>query len=67
MADVLHDHIDIDGGVAERLENAGGDARFVGHRHEGDLGLVLVERHATNDDVLHVPGFFFHNGSWVVI
>src|SRR6266849_171211 len=67
VADILHDHIDVDRGVAERLENLGGNSRFVGHGHEGDLGLVLVERDAADDDVLHVLRFFFHDGSWVVV
>ena len=34
---------------------------------QGDLGLVLVERDAADDDVFHALGFFFHNRSWVVV
>src|SRR5262249_39835287 len=43
VADVLDDHIDVDRGVSEGLENAGGDAWFVRHTDERDLRLVLVE------------------------
>src|SRR5882724_11196730 len=67
VADVLDDHVHVDGGVAERLEDARGHAGLVGHGDEGDLGLIFVERDAANDDVLHVFGFFFHNGSWVIV
>ena len=38
-----------------------------GTADEGDFGLVFVERDAADDDVFHACGFFFHNGSWVVI
>ena len=67
MADVLDDHVHVDGRVAERLEDARGHARFVGHAHEGDLGLIFIERDAADDDAFHAFGFFFHKGSWVVI
>src|SRR6185369_4204299 len=67
VADVLHDHVDIDTGIPDGLKDAGGDAGLVGHRDQGDLGLVFVERHAAHDDIFHVPGLFFHNGSWVII
>ena len=43
VADVLHDHVHIDGGVPERPENPGGNSGFVRHGHEGDFGLVFVE------------------------
>ena len=38
-----------------------------GTRDERDFGLVFVERDAANDDAFHAFGFFFHNGSWVVV
>ncbi len=61
VTDVLHDHVDTDGGVGERLEHPSGNARPVGHADEGELGLVLIESHATNHDVFHAARLFFHN------
>src|ERR1700677_2172015 len=67
VADVLDNHVHVDGGIADGLEDAGGDAGLVRHGNEGDLGLVFIECDAADDDVFHVFGFFFHNGSWVVV
>ena len=67
FADVLDDDVDVDVGVGDRLEHLRGDAGFVGHAGDGDFGLVLVNRDAADDDVFHFCGFFFHDGSWVVV
>ena len=42
VADVLDDHVDVDAGLGERLEDGLGDARPVGHLDERDLGDVPV-------------------------
>lgn len=49
------------------LENLGGDAGLVGDAEKGDFGLVFVDGDASDDDVFHVGGFFFHNGSGIVV
>ncbi len=41
--DVLHDHVDLDVGVADRAEDRRGDAGAVGDADHGDLRLVAVE------------------------
>src|SRR5213075_201083 len=66
-ADVLDDHVYVDGGVGEGVEDTGGHAGFVWHADDGHFGLIFIEGDAANDDVLHAGGFFFHNRSWVVI
>ena len=66
-ADVLHDHVDDDVRVGQGAEHAGGRARLVGDVADDDLGLVLVDGHAADDDLFHVGDFFFHEGSWVVV
>ena len=67
MADILHDHVHVDRRVGQLLKHAGGYARLVRHADEGDLGLILVERHAANHDVFHALSFFLHEGSGVVV
>ena len=68
MADVLHDHVHVDGWRrASALKMRAATPGLSGTADERDFGLVLVERDAANDDVFHAFGFFFHNGSWVVV
>ena len=67
VAGALDDHVHVDRVVADRLEDAGGRAGFVGDMGQGDFGLVPVERDAADDDALHIGGFFFHKGAGVVI
>jgi len=67
VAGGLDDHVHVDGGVADGLEDARGHAGLVRDVGEGDLGLVLIKRDAANDDAFHVGGFFFHEGSGVVV
>lgn len=67
VADVLYDHVDVDGGLMKGLEDLGGDAGLIGDAEEGDFGLVFVEGDASDDDVFHVGGFFFHDGSGIVV
>ena len=57
MADVLHDHVDVDVGVADRPEDLIGDARAVRHAEDGDLRFVAIERDAGNDGLFHVLVF----------
>ena len=51
--DVLHDHVDVDLDVGERLEDAGGLADLVGDADDGDLGLAAVVGDAGDDRLLH--------------
>jgi len=67
VAGVLDDHVHIDVGVGDGFENQRGHPGPVGHLHQGEFGLVFVERNAADDDAFHAGGFFFHKGSWVVI
>ena len=67
MAYVLHDHIHVNIGIANRFENAGGHAGLVRHAHQRDFGLVFVERHAAHDNILHTGRFFFHKGSFIFV
>ena len=67
VADVLNDHVDVDGGLVKGLEDLGGDAGSVRNAEEGNFGLIFVEGDASDDDMFHVGGFFFHDGSGVVI
>ena len=53
MADVLHDDVHVDAGVGDRSEDRVGDARLVGNRVNGDLGLVALHRNARNDCLFH--------------
>ena len=66
-ADVLHDHVDGDVRGGDGTENGGADAGAVGHIVDGDLGLIAFEADAAHDDGLHAGGFFFHEGSGVVV
>ena len=52
--DVLHDHVDVDLGGGERLEDAGRLADLVGHADDGDLGLAAVVGDAGDDRLLHL-------------
>ena len=67
VADVLNDHVHVDGGIADGFEDAGGDAGFVGDGDQGDFGLVFIERDAADDDAFHTFGFFFHKCSGVFV
>ena len=61
VTDVLHDHVDVDVGVADRPENLVRDAGPVGHAEDGDLGLVAVERDAGNNRLFHLVVFLKRN------
>ena len=65
--DVLDDHIHGDPRVGDGLEYARGDAGGVGHLENGDFGLVAFDGNATDHDLLHAHGFFFDDGSRVVV
>src|SRR4030095_1273298 len=67
VAGGLHDHVHVDRGGANRLEGVRRHAGVVRGMGGGGLGLVLVEADAADDDAFHVGGFFFHNGSGVVV
>ena len=49
----LHDHVDVDVGVGQPLEDHPTDARVVGQAEQGDLGLVAAVGHARDDALLH--------------
>ena len=63
MDDDIDDHIRL----REGGKNAGGGAGFVGHLGDGDLGLFAFEADAAHDDIFESDGFFFHDGSPVVV
>lgn len=67
VADVLDDHVDVDEGLVKGLEDLGGDSGSVGNAEESNFGLIFVEGDASDDDMFHVGGFFFHDGSGVVV
>ena len=67
VAGSLHNHVNIDGGFPEGLEDASSDSGLIGHSGKGDLGLVFIEGDAADDHALHVLGFFFHNRAWIFI
>ena len=62
-AGVLHDDVHADVGLAERLEQAGSDARPVDHAADGDLGDVGVDGDAPDavsylaDGCVHIHSF----------
>ena len=64
---VLDDHVDHDVGVGQCREEACGASWFVGDLADGDLGLIALDADAAHDDLFHSCGFFFHDGSWVVV
>ena len=51
--DVLHDHVEVDLGVGQRLEDARGLADLVGDADDGDLGFAAVVRDAGDDGLFH--------------
>ena len=57
VADVLHDHVHVDVGVADRPQDLVGDARTVRHAQYRDLGLVPVGGDARDDCLFHVLVF----------
>ena len=65
--DILDDDIDDHIRLGEGCKNAGGGAGFVGHLCDGDLGLFAFEADAAHDDIFESDGFFFHDGSPVVV
>ena len=67
MAGILDDHVHVDGRLGQGVENAGRTAGLIRQAPNGDLGLILVERDAADDDVLHAGGFFFHDGTGIVV
>ena len=66
-AKVLYDHIDTDTRCAEHLKELGGCTGAVWQIADHDLSLVFIECDAADDDIFHGGGFFFHNGTWVVV
>ena len=54
-------------GLGQRGKEASGASRLVGDMGDGDLGLVAFDADAAHDDLFHSCGFFFHDGSWVVV
>ena len=52
---------------ASALKTLRGRAGLVGDVADDDLGLVLVDGDAADDDLFHVGDFLFHDGSWVVV
>ncbi len=66
-ADILDDHVDDHSRRGQRRKNAGGRSGLVGDMGDGDFGLVFFNAHAPYHDGFHAFGFFFHNGSWVVV
>ena len=54
-------------GICKRCEEAGGTAWFIGHAADSDFSLIALDADAAYDDLLHSCGFFFHDGSWVVV
>ena len=67
MTRILDDHVHVNGGLGQGVKNAGGSAGLVWQAPHGDLGLILVERDAADDDVLHAGSFFFHDGTGIVV
>ena len=53
MRRVLHDHVDVDVGRGERLEQRGRDARTVGHGEDGHLRLADVGDDTGDDRLFH--------------
>ena len=51
--DVLDDHVEVDLGLGERVEDAGGLADLVGYADHGDLRLAPVVRDAGDDGCFH--------------
>ena len=66
MADVLHDHVDVDALVGHGLEDGPGDPRPIGHPHDGDLGHLAVERHRPDLVAQLHSGYLLDAGAWVV-
>src|SRR3546814_12642114 len=52
-ADVLHDHVDLDVGSADRSQDRGSDTGAIRHAGNGELGLVAVERDSGNERIFH--------------
>ena len=63
----MHDHVHDNGRLGEGGKNPGGGAGLIGDVGDNDLGLVLINGDAANDDFFHVGDFFFHDGSGVVV
>ncbi len=51
---VLHDHVEVDLGAGDGLEDRRGLADLVGHTDNGDLCLAAVVRDTGDDRLLHV-------------
>src|SRR6185437_7319137 len=51
---VLHDHVDVDVGLGDGLEDPRRHADPVRHAHDRDLRLTPVVRHAGDDGLLHL-------------
>src|SRR5699024_10840070 len=56
--DVLHDHVDVDLGVRECLEDRRGLSHLIGHTDDGDLGFAPVVGDPGDDRLFHAFAFF---------
>jgi hypothetical protein len=63
----LDDHVDHHVCRGEGGEDACGGAGLVRNMTDGDLRLILFDAHPAHHDGFHALGFFFHNGSWVMV
>src|SRR5665811_2373043 len=57
--DVLDDHVDVDLGIGDSLEDLGRLAGVVRDADDGDLGFAAVVSYTGNDRGFHVVSFFF--------
>ena len=67
MTDILHDHVHVNRSDSQCTEDSRGHPRSIGHSYQSHLGLILVQRYAAYNDVLHAVSFFFHNRSRIII
>jgi hypothetical protein len=59
-ADVLDDHVHVDVGGGQILEDARSHPGGVRHAQQGCLGLVLVGGNAANDHLFHILNLLLH-------
>src|SRR5690606_27963992 len=64
---VLDDHVHVDVGVGQGLEQLRCCAGLVWQPHHNDLYLILVERYAAHDHIFHGSNFLFHNRTLVIV
>ena len=68
VADVLHNHVNVDVGIRHDGKDLCGLARHVGHSDDRDLGLVEVSGNAGDDRLFHLLSLrgVVNDGSFVV-